>query len=812
MNVEHRISGQSLRGKFIEPFVSVIRDWRFVSLFLLCTCPASVFSTEVNLAKLPPASSRQIDYARDVQPIFDQSCLRCHGPEKPKSRFRLDNRDAALKGGANGIAIVPGDSAKSPLIHYVAGLVEDMEMPPVGKGNSLTPEQIGVLRAWIDQGAIWSGTNAVAQFDFSVTPAFRYIHVSGDKKSFREIEGIRDEAAGGLEHFFLKDRIAPDTTVTAEGRALFGGNDFAMKLSIDKSDTGFVRGGVEQWRQYYDDSGPYYQPFTPSQLSLDRDLHLDSGRAWMDFGVTLPNWPEMVFGYEYQWKEGAKSTLQFGDVTGKNIYPAAKEIDEQTHILKFDLVHEVDDWQIEDNARVEFYDLKTKRDNVNQFTFGPQPDSISRIEEGGRHQMGLNTIRMERQFGEWLFLGGGYLYSRFDGDASYDLLTLDSSGVPIAGLFWYGNNIALNRETHLFSISSMLIGAEGLSVSASLQNEWGHQEGFGKIHLDEGDPSDPASFMLQPAAIDSNLDKEKFSENLALRYTKIPWSVLFAEVRWEGEKVGQFEEQMGGGSHAFLSDTDAQSARQEYRAGFNSSPWRPVSFTAEFKKRISDSDYNHLRDISLEGDGYSAFIRARQIDTDEAVAKLAIKPVTWLKTTLSYRLVATDYSTTTDAVSDGAGPSISPGGNIFAGNHDGHVFSCNASIIPFSRLHFSTTFSYQNTHTTTADNGNASVVPYRGDIYGILTSANFVLNKSTDLQASHAFSEANYAQHNFASGVPMGIDYTRHVVGFGVIKRWNNSVSTDFRYNFYHYSEPSSANKNNYVANGIFATLTLRWP
>ena len=48
------------------------------------------------------------------------------------------------------------------------------------------------------------------------------------------------------------------------------------------------------------------------------------------------------------------------------------------------------------------------------------------------------------------------------------------------------------------------------------------------------------------------IGKEKFSENLALRYTKIPWSVLFAEVRWEGEKVGQFEEQMGGGSPAAI--------------------------------------------------------------------------------------------------------------------------------------------------------------------------------------------------------------------------------------------------------------------
>ncbi len=89
-------------------------------------------------SKLPPAAPDKIDFARDIKPILDNSCLRCHGPEKRKSDFRLDNRAAALKGGDKGVDIISGNSAKSPLIHYVAGLVEDMEMPPLGKGDRLT--------------------------------------------------------------------------------------------------------------------------------------------------------------------------------------------------------------------------------------------------------------------------------------------------------------------------------------------------------------------------------------------------------------------------------------------------------------------------------------------------------------------------------------------------------------------------------------------------------------------------------------------------------------------------------------------------
>ena len=107
--------------------------------------------------------------------------------------FRLDNREAALKGGENNQDdIVPGDSAKSKLIHYVARLVEDLEMPPPGKGEPLTPEQIGVLRAWIDQGAKWSpgSETALRETKFSITPTAQWITVSGNARKFRETQHL----------------------------------------------------------------------------------------------------------------------------------------------------------------------------------------------------------------------------------------------------------------------------------------------------------------------------------------------------------------------------------------------------------------------------------------------------------------------------------------------------------------------------------------------------------------------------------------------------------------------------------------------
>lgn len=104
--------------------------------------------------ELPPPAARQIDFVKDVQPIFASVCLKCHGPLLQEGEYRVDSREHALtKGAAYAPNIIPKKSAESPLIQFVAGQVDGMQMP--AKGAKLTREQIGVLRAWIDQGAVW---------------------------------------------------------------------------------------------------------------------------------------------------------------------------------------------------------------------------------------------------------------------------------------------------------------------------------------------------------------------------------------------------------------------------------------------------------------------------------------------------------------------------------------------------------------------------------------------------------------------------------------------------------------------------------
>ena len=100
------------------------------------------------------ADPTKVDFARDIQPIFIKRCYECHGPDKQKNDLRLDRKHDALRGGKSGKPVfVAGKSAESQIIERVTSQDPDEVMP--SKGERLTAEQIGLLRAWIDQGAVW---------------------------------------------------------------------------------------------------------------------------------------------------------------------------------------------------------------------------------------------------------------------------------------------------------------------------------------------------------------------------------------------------------------------------------------------------------------------------------------------------------------------------------------------------------------------------------------------------------------------------------------------------------------------------------
>jgi mono/diheme cytochrome c family protein len=183
------------------------------ALVLACTAGVSLAAhAAIDLAKLPPASAQKdITYAKDIKPLFEASCIRCHGEREHKGGIRLDSLEGVLKGGKDGPIVEAGHGEKSSLVISVSQLDPETAMPPKrkpgGRGGRppgmggtnapgtnapgmnrpprdgehgtnapagemhgtnapamggrppqpqakpFTPEQVGLVRAWVDQGA-----------------------------------------------------------------------------------------------------------------------------------------------------------------------------------------------------------------------------------------------------------------------------------------------------------------------------------------------------------------------------------------------------------------------------------------------------------------------------------------------------------------------------------------------------------------------------------------------------------------------------------------------------------------------------------
>ena len=116
----------------------------------------------------PLSADEDVDYARDIQPLFARHCSDCHGPDTQEGRLRLDRRSSLIRGGDSGEpAIIPGKPELSHLLRLVRGEEAGKRMPPE-PAEQLTPPQIQLLERWIAAGAPWPGAETEPDDDTSI--------------------------------------------------------------------------------------------------------------------------------------------------------------------------------------------------------------------------------------------------------------------------------------------------------------------------------------------------------------------------------------------------------------------------------------------------------------------------------------------------------------------------------------------------------------------------------------------------------------------------------------------------------------------
>jgi len=569
---------------------------------------------------------------------------------------------------------------------------------------------------------------------------------------------------------------------------------------------GFIRGGFEQWREYFENGGAFDPVVKPPEFMANSDLFLNEGRAWIDFGLALPNFPAITLGYEYQYRDGTESTLDWGYAQGVNIYPSTTSIDEATHIIKLDVSHEWAGWNFGESAHVEIHSQNNHDVEPNTFGAGPGPDTLVQTRDDYHSVQGMSALMLEKPLRDWCDLSVGYYYSRLEGGDSFNQTTTSVANTPFFGNYWASPQVTLSVESHVFSVASLFTPADFMSLSLASQNEWTQEDGFGEADLSSGLPTVPSLFILNPVSNDSDLEKFKSMQNATFRFTKIPWTVLFADLRFSREQIGEFQEQTSGGAGTFDRKTDADNELQDIRSGFNTSPWTWASLNAQYHYVSSDTTYNNALDATPFS-GYPSLILGRQIVTHDFESKLTLHPAPWLKTTFSYDIVRTGYATQTEPAPGG----VSPGGPLTSGVYDARDYGVSVTLTPMPALYVSGAFTFSDSTTLTADNSDPSIVPYRGHVWTLTSSMGYALGKSVGLSAACSFSKADYGENNAANGVPLGLDFTRHYLTFRITRKINPRLSAALQCIFSGYAEPGAGELNDYNSQGVFATLAYEW-
>jgi uncharacterized membrane protein len=176
-------------------------------------------------------------YQELIQPILEQRCYSCHGPNKSKADLRLDSPEAIQKGGENGSILTTGNPQKSTLYTYlVLPEEDDMHMPPTGKPQ-LTTEQINLIHKWIEKGGSFDKAMTFSKTGTSITPnTTSFVQQKNTKTA------VTNAPVSVNQSTVLKENIAPKETAklkkgevkeTAIDRKLEDKEGIILKQKVD---------------------------------------------------------------------------------------------------------------------------------------------------------------------------------------------------------------------------------------------------------------------------------------------------------------------------------------------------------------------------------------------------------------------------------------------------------------------------------------------------------------------------------------------------------------------------------------------------
>lgn len=625
------------------------------------------------------------------------------------------------------------------------------------------------------------------------------VSTSGNRAQFQERWGMKQGVLGGLQDFHYELMFGKKGMLELDGQAMYGGEDYSVKLQVVDPDRGFLRAGFRQFRTWYDGSAGYV-PATGSAISLGSDeLSLNRGEFWIEAGLTPPDGPMLKLKLSRDYRKGTKDSLIWGDSTQggvtRGMVPSFRELDEIRNRVLADLRHTVGKSDFGIGLRLDLVD------NDSKFKERRTPEAAG---VGNRYvtqrdvfESDMFNIRAftETRLNEQALLTSGYSYTRMDTDLGGSRIYGASFDAPYSPAYVDSGYTSLSGgsivDQYVMNLSLRLEPFPDFVIVPSLRAE----------KIDTGDNSTYSVANVPTGITRVQSGFLTVSEALEARFTGFTNWVLYARGEWS-EGDGYLREQS---TPVILRNTDSERFTQKYTLGANWYPLRRLHFSGQYYHKTADNDYTHLTDSTANtlvgGNRYPAFLRENNFQTDDVNLRATWRPLPNITSVTRY-----DYQISRIIMrGDNLGP-------VESGQTTGHIISQNLTWVPWSRLLLQGSFSYALDSTTTpASSITRTVTDARNDYWQTSAALTFVVDDKTDLQASYFYYRANNFINNSGVSMPYGTSANDHAVNVGLVRNFSKTVRGSLSYGYFRHRDETSGGIDNYDAHLVFSTVSYRF-
>jgi hypothetical protein len=642
--------------------------------------------------------------------------------------------------------------------------------------------------------------------------------VGGNNGQYKHEQGTNSGALGGVQDFHWQTFAGKDGVFTMDGHGMFGNHDYDLKLDLTDAKLGYIRAGFTEFRTWYDPTGGFYPVNSLSFQPSDSELFVDRRDAYIELGLTIPDWPVLSARYEYDSREGMMDSTSWGQTTlipggaQTKIVPTFLGIDETRHIFSANATDTIGNT---DAA----LGLSYERDDTDDSTFidqNPSQTTNAFITQQDVEKNDLFSVHgmTSTLFDQKVTLTSGFSATTIESDLGGSRIYGSALNTPLSTTFVNNGSGYINlggggnTKDYVGNLNLMLTPIANLVIVPSARVEY-ESSNLNDGFTDTTGHTPPATGFVSTAEV-GNTDNWylNVAQSVEARYTGFKdWSLYTS---------AEVSEDWGNEAWAAIPILNGVNMNQDwerlgfkYTAGANWYPLPQLNFGAQYYHEIHDYTFsNNLNPPSTEFSQYPGYLRKQNFTTDDMNIR-----ATWMA--LSNVSLVTRYDFQFETVDTwgipSGGTAATQGtqvGGAESANLINHILSEDVTWTPLACLYLQAGGSYVLNTLETPVAGSAGinnlVLNGQNDYWTIDASLGYELNAKTHLQLQYSYYNADDYFNNAPSSLPYGADTQENSFTATVTRDISKEVKVSVKYGFYRNRDDTSGGQNNYDAQVVY--------